>query len=83
MRIMSYEEKVEVIKSFGFESMSAFAREVGEDRQNLRKSMLNMRNVTMKSIVNSANALNGDLILAMELFADAELKNLKTEKESI
>lgn len=77
----TYEEKVEIIKKRGYKSLSEFSREAGDAIQNVRSALLNKRNLTMKNVIRYANALDGDIMLALELFAEADIEKLKTGKE--
>lgn len=80
---MDYKEKYEIILSKGYRSLSAYARAAGDNVQNVRKAMNNQRNMTIKMLVQYANALNGDLNLSMVLFAENELDNLKSNLKGV
>lgn len=77
---MEYFDKYYLILGKGYKSLSAYAKAAGDNVQNVRKAMLNQRNMTIKLLVQYANALNGDLDLAMQLFAENEINNLKNDK---
>ena len=76
MKRLTYEEKLQALKDHGYKSLRAFSREINENVANTRASMINQRNVSMKVLVRYANALGGDIILAMTIFAESEIDNL-------
>lgn len=77
----TYEEKVKIIKDKGYTSLSAFAKQSGDCIQNVRAALLNKRNLTMKNVIRYANALDGDIMLALQLFAEADLEKLTKKGE--
>lgn len=77
---MDYKEKYDIIISKGYRSLTAYSKAAGDNVQNVRKAMLNQRNMTIKMLVQYANALNGDIKLAIDLFAENEIRNLKNSE---
>lgn len=63
-----YAERIEFIKSYGFENLSQFAREIGDDVSNVHKVFIGKQKPSIEKLLKYAGVLDCDLIQLSYLF---------------